>query len=451
MMREHCLAQDSNDFFVSKNYGIRTCPEIEWNWVIDPHHGLDRIAHIQDDGKPVTEWPKEKIKREGQTSRKQVPLTEFHDAMTQRNHELHEIGELPLIEEELIGLRLYTGPMGYPYNTALRNALRKEHEDLHLASAARRSVRASMEPESARYVTTIHVVNGAVVKLSKITVSSNLVYRGITQATLPESFTAPNTFGKCGGCEPGFLACTTDKMTAHQYAGEEGLLFQIHLTTVDRGADISFISQFPFEKEVLFSPLTLLEVQDFSTYGAYKVLEMSARVSDVGTTIETQIARMQKAHLALIDLIIEDMYFCGAPSNAMHAFELLKMDAEQRSPEWYNHPENFKNATAEVIDVKHDCLRRLGERDDWEQELGGKLSKTIRMQRLAEKCAAGHTASDATLRTLPALPHSPPHTPHVFSASSRVLCEPRAGARWITSLTCRCASSACRWSTRLSR
>ena len=38
------------------------------------------------------------------------------------------------------------------------------------------------------------------------------------------------------------------------------MLFEIRMGMIDRGADVSLLSQFPGEKEILFSPLTGLEV-----------------------------------------------------------------------------------------------------------------------------------------------------------------------------------------------
>ena len=46
---------------------------------------------------------------------------------------------------------------------------------------------------------------------------------------------------------------------------------------VDRGADISFISQYPHEQEILFAPLTGIECQDIKVEGS--VLVVNVRLS----------------------------------------------------------------------------------------------------------------------------------------------------------------------------
>ena len=48
-------------------------------------------------------------------------------------------------------------------------------------------------------------------------------------------------------------AQTTDKNVALEYAGSggAGIVFEIQMGMVDRGADMSWISQYPHEKEIL--------------------------------------------------------------------------------------------------------------------------------------------------------------------------------------------------------
>ena len=38
------------------------------------------------------------------------------------------------------------------------------------------------------------------------------------------------------------------------------MIFHIKMGMIDRGADVAFASQFPLEKEILFAPLTGMEV-----------------------------------------------------------------------------------------------------------------------------------------------------------------------------------------------
>ena len=98
------------------------------------------------------------------------------------------------------------------------------------------------------YTTTIHTINSCVLKLSKLTVAVT-VYRGTGGATLPKSFFVINEDGLRGGIEFGFTSTTPDRSVAVQYAGKAAAtVISARMGMVDRGADISWLSQFSHEK-----------------------------------------------------------------------------------------------------------------------------------------------------------------------------------------------------------
>ena len=78
-----------------------------------------------------------------------------------------------------------------------------------------------------------------------------------------------------------------------------------------RGADISIMSQYPHEKEVLFAPLTGLEVQDTTRKG--NVLHISTRLNTnlKVQTIEEMQSKMKSIHLNLVDIVREDLQSNG--------------------------------------------------------------------------------------------------------------------------------------------
>ena len=113
------------------------------------------------------------------------------------------------------------------------------------------------------YTTSLHVVNSAVLKLGKLARATK-VYRGISKKTLPRSMMyddlASNTRG---GIEFGFTSCSKQKEEAVKYAtaakgkcNSTPILLEIEMGMIDRGADLSWLSQYPAEEEVLFPPLT---------------------------------------------------------------------------------------------------------------------------------------------------------------------------------------------------
>ena len=81
-------------------------------------------------------------------------------------------------------------------------------------------------------MTTIHVINSAIVKASKLTKVAK-VYRGVAGGVLPEAFFTPNAQGARGGVEKAFLSTTFDREVAMHYASVDGkpsIVFEIQST-----------------------------------------------------------------------------------------------------------------------------------------------------------------------------------------------------------------------------
>ncbi len=143
MTREHVHERDSEDFFETSNYKIRTKPTWEWQFVVDP----DSPPHDL----PAGEWPREseeKIPKTGEPGadkfRRRRPLriglfekdpsdgkphpiddviTKGRDGMAgldEINSKLEVLHEKRLLRVELIGGRLYTGPMVNPSPASAR-------------------------------------------------------------------------------------------------------------------------------------------------------------------------------------------------------------------------------------------------------------------------------------------------------------------------------------------
>ena len=94
--------------------------------------------------------------------------------MDEKNRELRAAKHEPMVLEEAIGARLYSGPMYEKYNLVLRSRSGNEYM----------LGRFKKECQGNTYTTTLHAINSAVVKLSKLT-QAVPVYRGQTKAKLP--------------------------------------------------------------------------------------------------------------------------------------------------------------------------------------------------------------------------------------------------------------------------
>jgi len=141
------------------------------------------------------------------------------------------------------------------------------------------------------YPTSIWVISSAIIKLSKTTVVQP-VYRGVTGMTLPTIFKKKDEYGVIGGVELAFISATTDRTVAQNYAGKGGsekklgIVLEIQPGLVDRAADLSWISQYPFEQQVLFAPLTALEVVQRRIEDDIIVIEIQPTVNQCSSTID---------------------------------------------------------------------------------------------------------------------------------------------------------------------
>ena len=304
MAAEHMKKEDSIERITTENYGITTTSSIEWRFVAEPesppHGGWPveerlRMAHAissspdasQSSASRIASTAKagvtlahptghrrwghlnlalRKLAASGAHHRTALPLSALEDACNAPNAKLASMREPLVTLDEAIGARLYTGPLFVKYNAVLRG-LETDVEFLRTSlvrkccSAAVASayesggtvgqppVRATWEVVRLKhlntYTTTLHAINSAIVKLSKLTVASK-VYRGVAGRLLPQQFWLPNEFGVCGGIEGAFMSTTTDRNVSMSYASSEmgGFVFEIQQGMIDRGADISALSQY---------------------------------------------------------------------------------------------------------------------------------------------------------------------------------------------------------------
>ena len=150
-------------------------------------------------------------------------------------------------------------PMYFLYNSVLR----KSPKDLLERLEAARN----------KYETTIFCIVSGVNELSKAAKvpSNRRVYRGLSGMIPPDQFWKSGSEAAAGefrgGVECGFMSTTSDRDVAIQYSGASesansapSVVFEITVGKIDIGADLSWLSQYPKEKEILFPPLTCLEV-----------------------------------------------------------------------------------------------------------------------------------------------------------------------------------------------
>ena len=71
------------------------------------------------------------------------------------------------------------------------------------------------------YVTTVHCINSAIVKMSKLTLGATL-WRGYSGVGLSDALLQPDAMGFRGGVDSGFQSWTKGKEVSFQYAASGG-------------------------------------------------------------------------------------------------------------------------------------------------------------------------------------------------------------------------------------
>eukprot|EP01042_Synura_sphagnicola_P004989 gene4989-6355_t len=275
-MKEHCDSPDSTNEFITANYGgTVTSPTEEYHFVAAPD--LKR------------KYPG----MNGKFGRTAVPLQDF---MKDRI-----CVSANLTRSEVIALRLFTGPMYMKYNAVLRG----------FPDAVVNGLLGN------RYITTIHTIVSGIIKLSQVAELpvSRKVYRGLGGMLLPEKFWKPDAFGCRGGVEYGFMSTTTERDIAIMYSGREGQLqtiFEMEVGQIDRGANISWLSQYPLEKEFLVPPLSNLEVvgkpklETLESGRKVLVIQLRVNVNFKSKTIEELKATRKRLHIATMENLIAE-------------------------------------------------------------------------------------------------------------------------------------------------
>ena len=196
------------------------------------------------------------------------------------------------------------------------------------------------------------------------------VYRGLSGMVLPQQFWETNEFGVKGGVESAFMSTTRDKGVAVAYAnsqrakGGPGFIFEIQQGMVDRGSDLSWLSQYPHEQEILFAPLTGLEVQSTRVENSLIVIVVRLSINLKSVPIEDVVSKMQTSHVAMATTMKHDLENAEASTDVSELQKILDR-AEVRGHEYFNSADLYQKATEEATKAQLACLNLLSEEATW--------------------------------------------------------------------------------------
>eukprot|EP00960_Hanusia_phi_P061427 764842-Hanusia_phi.AAC.1 len=275
MEDEHCNRTDSEEPFTPTNYSNSTTPKTEW-----------QAATVAESRRRFSQG--ERVIRAWEE------LMEEERVKTAR-----------LRAEEVLALLLYTGT---GENSRMIPA--------RLTGGDRQVLRSGGASAGNKYATTIHCIVSGVIKLSKLTKlpPSRVVYRGLKGLRMPERFVQEDELGISGGVEYALLSTTGEVKVAVQYAGQEThpTVFEISCGAIDRGADLAFLSQYPKEHEMLYPPLSYLEVTrrprlEEVEGQVVQVLPMKINANVTCSTIEETLGKRKQLYVALLENVREEV------------------------------------------------------------------------------------------------------------------------------------------------
>jgi len=366
--REHCERSNCSTIFVAPNYNFTTCSKDEYYFVVSPSASV-KYPHTPADKlkwNPVcsSHW-------KGDHGRDVKSLEHFMESkITKTGIKAKAI----LRTEELICLRLYTGPCFILYNAVLRKKPQIIFDSLC----------------GNNYETTIFSIISGITKLSKFTSipPDRKLYRGLGGTLLPEKFW--NTSGSFrGGVEWGFMSTTTSRKISMQYSGmdkKRGTVFEIVAGRIDIGAELAWVSQYPSEAEYLFPPLSCLEVFDEPYVEAGVIIfPLRVNMNIKGLTYEQLVERRKLLHMSMVKNLREELRICideelskrvtklqEMDRNALHLhakfsikkiileqFDLIMHGHECQDPSFYNVDKNYELATSEAIGMKSSVINKL--------------------------------------------------------------------------------------------
>jgi hypothetical protein len=343
MEAEHLDPSCADELFSPANSVVTTCSRAEWLFVLY--------------GPPADSGRRSWVAPAGVSP---DVFAERHVASIEELMAKPQFRRAALTREELVACRLYTGPMYERYNSVMRRPA--EHRG--------------------QFVYTLHILASAILKLSRIA-PARTVYRGLKGGLLPRVFFEPSEFGTRGGTEFGFMSTTTDPQVAAVYATPQAVggnpdrgksvtasvVFEISQGAIDRGAEIAWLSQFPKENEVLFPPLTYLEVMgEPRTHGMSIFITLRANLNLRLHTVDQVIHRAKTFLTDTLEFFAKELAHTILPGGInpgnilpgwLQPFDSFVARVQATDGARYNTAAVYRAAVDRALDVKQGTVNRL--------------------------------------------------------------------------------------------
>ena len=200
-----------------------------------------------------------------------------------------------------------------------------------------------------RFVTTIHAMNSGVLKLSVLTPITK-VYRGAAGMKMPERLMKPDAFNSRLGIEMGFMSTTTDAKVALVYGKDKNAdralnqVYEAHQDSLSRGCVLGWLSQYPGEREVLFGPLTGLEMlKDCAANAQTRRFVVRPTCNQKSVRIEDLVGQRRTMHLMMLKQQRDELKdIKGMPKTLLHLLDMAHTKAVKTGATTYNDDDYYR-------------------------------------------------------------------------------------------------------------
>lgn len=246
------MAQEfARDYTWTDRRGVSYNLQNEWKYVDGPARRLEKCTPGTRDENNDNKTPEDFLKEENE--------------LIEERRKNGCDGGLPesyatLTRDEVLAVRLYTGPVYEPLNTFLRQ-ISTLGGDYRTAVA---------DHPGLTFAATVGHICHAIRKLAAVVTPEEAekpLYRGV-RGELPNGFWARDKNGIVCATDCALMSTSMNKQTPIDYMDDNGsnVLWELKPSpptddAYHRGADVSRLSQFSAEAEVLFPPCTMLMVQ----------------------------------------------------------------------------------------------------------------------------------------------------------------------------------------------
>ena len=297
---------------------------------IEEHHKR-RMICLYDLTRPPSEEEKQTWTKPGELET--LPAEEL-EKLTQEEQCRRLVWRSGLTDVECIMLRLWTGPMYTKYSQILRDGVK------------------------GKFQTSCHALNSGILKISRVS-REGTVYRGLSGRGITMQDLLNKAF-----LEKGSQSFTTDRTVAEKYAkfageGKPSYIIIVRQGVIDKGADIGPISFYPYEMEILFGALVMMECIHVRVEGAVIVLEVRLNVNALAGTLDDIMNEKSRSIANAAEMFLHELQVKDSVkklAGASRVTELQNVEEKMRqvlkdAPHAFNDPESFQKANALAVET----------------------------------------------------------------------------------------------------